>query len=96
MVLKKDDLIFIMVPKTYTEQTGLNDVKGFNAGSSVGNGKFDVLVGSFIEYDTIGLWLKANLDGEWSKVMIPLNIIVFILVEPSKKIQKKMGFEISE
>ena len=94
MVLKKDDLIFMMVPKEYTENTGINKLEGFHAGSSTDVGGFDVLIGTYIEYDQIGLWVNTNIEGERSDVMIPLHIIAFILVNPSKKTQKKMGYEI--
>ena len=96
LVLKKDDLIFVMVPKEYVKETGLDKYVGFYLGSSAENGKFHVLMGNFIEYDQIGLWLKANLEGSGTEIMIPLHIITFIMVNPSKKIQKKMGFETPE
>ena len=96
MSLKKDDLIFVMVPKEYVKETGLDKYVGFYLGSSAENGKFHVLMGNFIEYDQIGLWLKANLEGSGTEIMIPLHIITFIMVNPSKKIQKKMGFETPE
>ena len=98
MPLKKNDVILFYIPHDYAEATGLLESKLYLSGNSDKNGA-ELMIAKFIEYDDFGgVWLKSIFadDKDPQGLMIPHDVIMIIVLFPTRETEEHFGFKIPE
>lgn len=94
MPLQKNDKIFVIVSKNYVESTAIDILVPIMKPEGEPERSY-AMIAKFIEYDASGnIWLESEVKEKGTKceIMIPGHYILFMLKNPSKEIQKKIGF----
>jgi len=96
MPLEKNDVILLFVPHEYATKTGLLSA-GCCVPRDTNSGDLERIIGHFMEYDDFGgLWIHADYGEAEQELMIPRDIISFILINPTTKVEKEIGFKLPD